>query len=76
MWKIPLENPWKWHFPDSKFQNVPRCFSPQEFVLLVRVPKLATIRYPPATKKRFDSPAFDPEKVGRYNVSTALEKKK
>ena len=27
---IPLENPWKWHFRDSKFQNVPRCLGPQE----------------------------------------------
>ena len=76
MWKIPLENPWKWHFVDS---YVPRCFSPQEFVLLVRVPKLATIHYLPATKKLFDSPAFDPEKVGRYNnnyLSSALVPKK
>ena len=48
-WKIPLENPWKRHFRDSKFQNVPRCLGPQEFVPLVRVPKLPTIHYQPAT---------------------------
>ena len=34
-WKIPLENPWKCHFQDSKFQNVPRCLGPQELVPLV-----------------------------------------
>ena len=33
--KILLEYPWKWHFRDSKFQNVPRCLGPQELVLLV-----------------------------------------
>ena len=54
--KIPLENPWKWHFRDSKFQNVPRCLGPQELVPLVRVPKPHTIHYQPATQKRFDSP--------------------
>ena len=31
-WRIPLENPWKCHFRDSKFQNVARCPDPQEFV--------------------------------------------
>ena len=31
-WRIPLENPWKCHFRDSKFQNVARCHDPQEFV--------------------------------------------
>ena len=30
---IPLENHWKWHFRDSKFQNVPRCLSPKKLVL-------------------------------------------
>ena len=29
---IPLENPWKWHFRDSEFQNVPGCLTPQELV--------------------------------------------
>ena len=48
-WKIPLENPWKWHFQDSKFQNVPRCLGPQELVPLVRVPMPPTIHYQPAT---------------------------
>ena len=48
-WKIPLENPWKCHFWDSKFQNVPRYLSPQELVPLVQVPKLPTIHYQPAT---------------------------
>ena len=33
--KIPLENPWKHHFWDSKFQNDPWCHSPQELVPLV-----------------------------------------
>ena len=32
--KIPPENPWKHHFRDSKFQNVPRCLGPQELVPL------------------------------------------
>ena len=31
-WRIPLENPWKCHFGDSKFQNVARCHGPQELV--------------------------------------------
>ena len=31
-WRIPLENPWKCHFRDSKFQNVARCHGPQELV--------------------------------------------
>ena len=35
--EIPLENPWKWHFQDSKSQNVPRCLSPKKLVPLVRV---------------------------------------
>ena len=39
-----------------KFQNVPRCLSPQELVPLVRVPKPPTIHYQPATQKLFDSP--------------------
>jgi len=34
---------------DSKFKNVLNCFGPQELVLLVRVPKLPTIHYQPAT---------------------------
>ena len=38
-WKIPLENPWKYHFWDSKFQNVPRCLGLQELVPLAWVPK-------------------------------------
>ena len=29
---VPLENPWKCHFRDSKFQNVAKCHDPQEFV--------------------------------------------
>ena len=29
---VPLENPWKCHFRDSKFQNVATCPDPQEFV--------------------------------------------
>ena len=29
-WKIPLENPWKRHFRDSKFHSVPRCLGAQE----------------------------------------------
>ena len=28
-WKIPLENPWKHHFRESNFQNVPRCLGPR-----------------------------------------------
>ena len=36
-------NPWKCHFPDTTFQNVPRCLSPQELVPLAQVPKLLTI---------------------------------
>ena len=35
--EIPLVNPWKWHFQDSKFQNVPRCLSPKKPVPLVLV---------------------------------------
>ena len=42
-WKIPLENPWKLHFRDSKFQNVPGCLGSQELVPLVQVPKPPTI---------------------------------
>ena len=38
-WKIPLENPWKHHFWDSKFQNDPWCCSLQELAPLVQVPK-------------------------------------
>ena len=30
---MPLENPWKCHLWDSKFQNVPSCLGPQEPVL-------------------------------------------
>lgn len=30
--KIPLEDPWKCHFHDSKFYNVPICLVPQELV--------------------------------------------
>ena len=48
-WKIPLVNSWKCNFRDSKFQNVPRCLSPQELVALVQVPKPFTIHYQPAT---------------------------
>ena len=48
-WKIHLENPWRRHFRDFKFQNVPRCLGPQELVPLVQVPKLPTIHYQPAT---------------------------
>ena len=29
---VPLENPWKCHFRDSKFQNVATCHDPQERV--------------------------------------------
>ena len=43
--KLPLENPWKWHFWDAKFQTVPRCLGPQQFVPWV-----------PCHLKRFDSP--------------------
>ena len=48
-WKIPLENPWKHHFRDSNFQNVPRCLRAQELVPLVQVPKPPIIHYQPAT---------------------------
>ena len=62
---IPLGNPWKWHFWDSKnFQNVPRCLSPKKLVPLVWVPKLPTIHYQPATWKLFDSPGFEPIRNG------------
>ena len=47
--EIPLENPWKWHFQDSKFQTVPTCLRPKKLVPLVLVPKLRTIHYQPAT---------------------------
>ena len=47
---MPLENPCKRHLRDSNFQNAPRCLSPQELVpLVVRVPKLPSIPYQPAT---------------------------
>ena len=63
--EIPLGNPWKWHFRDSKnFQNVPRCLSPKKLVPLVRVPKPPTIHYQPATWKLFDSPGFEPIRNG------------
>ena len=55
--KIPLENPWKWRFRDSKFQNAPRCLGPQELVPLVQVPKPPTIHCQPALLKLFDIPA-------------------
>ena len=48
-WKTPLENPWKCHFQDSNFQNVPRCLGPQQLVPLVWVPQLLTIHHQPAT---------------------------
>ena len=48
-WKVPAENPWKNHFGDSKFQNVPRCRGPQELVPLVQVPKPPTTHYQPAS---------------------------
>ena len=48
-WKTPLENPWKHHFRDSQFQNIPKCLGPQKLVPLVRVPKPPTIHYQPAT---------------------------
>ena len=51
-------NPWKCHFWGSKFQNVPRCVSPQELGPLVRVPKPPTIHYQPAPWKLFDSPVL------------------
>ena len=50
-------NPWKCHFWESKYQNVPRRLGPQELVPLLRVPKLPTIDYRPATQKIFDNPA-------------------
>ena len=50
------ETPWKCHFRDSKFQNVPRCLGPQELVPLARVPKPPTIHYQPTASKLFDSP--------------------
>ena len=63
--EIPLGNPWKWHFRDSKnFQNVPRCLSPKKLAPLVRVPKPPTIHYQPATWKLFDSPGFEPIRNG------------
>ena len=39
-----------------KFQDVPRCLSPQELVPLVQVPKLPTIHYQLAAQNSFDSP--------------------
>ena len=58
-WKIALENTWKCHFRESKFENVPRCLGPQEeLVLLVRFPKQPIIHYQPATWKLFDSPVY------------------
>ena len=54
-WKIPLENPWKRDFRDSKFQNVPRFLGPKKLVSLVWVPKLPTIHNQPANEKIFDS---------------------
>ena len=41
-------NPWKCHFSDSKFQNVPSFLDPQELVPLVRVPKPPAIHYQPS----------------------------
>ena len=38
-----VENPWKCHFWDSLFQNIPRCLGPQELLPLVRVPKPPTL---------------------------------
>ena len=65
--EIPLGNPWKWHFRDSKnFQNVPRCLSPKKLVPLVRVPKPPTIHYQPATWKLFDSPGLSQSEMEKY----------
>ena len=50
------KTPWKCHFRDSKFQNVPSCLGPQELVPLARVPKPPTIHYQSTTSKLFDSP--------------------
>ena len=57
-WKILFENRWKRHFQGSNFQNVPRCLDPQELVRLMRVPKLPTVHFQPATLKLFDCPAI------------------
>ena len=57
--EIPVENPWKWHFRDSKFQNVPRRLDPKKLEPLVLVPKPPTIHDQPPTWKLFDSPAQD-----------------
>ena len=63
--EIPIGNPWKWHFRDSKnFQDVPRCLSPKKLAPSVLVPKLPTIHYQPASWKLFDSPGFEPIRNG------------
>ena len=63
--EIPLGNPWKRHFGDSKkFQNVHRFLGPKKLVPSVRVPKPPTIHYQPATWKLFDSPGFEPIRNG------------
>ena len=64
--EMRLENPWKCHFRDSKFQNVPRCLGPQQLVPSVRVPKPPTIHYQP--EKRFDSPGHGGEGGGGLGV--------
>ena len=48
-YSVPLENLWKGHFQDSKFQTVPRYLGPQELVPLVWVTKPCTIHYQPGT---------------------------
>ena len=58
-WRNMSSNHWKWHFQDSKFQNVRRCFGPQELVPLVPVPKLPTIHHQPGHLKTFWQP-WDP----------------
>ena len=50
-YSVPLENLWKGHFQDSKFQTVPRYLGPQELVPLVRVTKPRTIHYQPCTQR-------------------------
>ena len=48
--KYLLETPRNAISETLKFQNVPRCLGPKELVPLVRVPKLPTIHYQPATQ--------------------------
>ena len=56
-WRIPLENPRKCHFRDSKFQNVAKCHGPQELVPWCEFQSRLLSQLSACYLKLFDSPA-------------------